>query len=120
MEFQLNREIDVRFIAPARWWKQAQWKLLEDYTSANGNVTVKKGFVSDGASIAWFLRWLFSPTGQYFGAAIVHDYIICSEKDWRKANREFRAELDALGIPGWRRRIMHLAVRCYSKLKGLS
>lgn len=111
-------EIVVSFIPPKRWFDRAKWRLVEEYTSHNSRVKVPIGFVSDGATIIWNLRWLFSPTGRYFGAAILHDYLIEVEGDWRKANREFEEEMIALGVPAWMRWTMVWAVEAWSAIKG--
>jgi hypothetical protein len=118
----MNRVIDrgvikVEFIPPTKWWKRATWKLLESYASGNGNVVAKVGFISDGASIPPGLTWLFSPTGRYFGAAIVHDYIIDNFDDWERANREFEQEIIYLGCPKWERVILVAAVEFWAWLK---
>lgn len=99
-------EIDVKFIPAEHWWKRAKWQLLTDYTSANGEVNVPTGFITDGASIPMFARSYFSPTGQYFGAAIVHDYIIRTTWDWSYGNDQFDREMIALSIPNWRKFII--------------
>ncbi len=113
-----NHEIVVSFIPPKHWWERAKWRLVEEYHSRNGNVRVPVGFVSDGASICWALRWLFSPTGRYFGAAIIHDYCIDVENDWRKANREFEAEMVNLGVSAWIRWTMVKAVELWAAGRG--
>ena len=51
--------------------------LLQDYIySINGyDITVFKGFVTDGASVPHSLQWLYNPFGKYIKAAIIHDYL---------------------------------------------
>jgi len=106
----------VKFIPADKWYKRAKWELKEEYMSANGRTKVPAGFVTDGASIPFFLRWLFSPTGRYFGAAIVHDYILVTAGDWKRANKEFEQELDALFIKRWRKGLMLAAVKAWGRL----
>lgn len=105
--------IKVEFIPPEKWWQRAKWRLLEDYVSQNSHVLVPTGFISDGASVPRLLNWLFLPTGRYFGAALIHDYVIYAEHDWTKANHEFENELDALNIPNWRNWMLKTAVKWY-------
>lgn len=109
----LKNDIKVEFIAPTRWWKRAKWKLLESYTSNNGKVTVPAGFVTDGASIPFVFRWLFSPTGKYFGAAIIHDYLLVSQQGWNRANAEFEFEMKFLCVSLWRRNLILGAVNLW-------
>lgn len=111
--------IDVRFIPPTTWYKRAKWELLSEYTSYNGNVNVPTGFVTDGASIPWVFRWRFSPTGKYFGAAIVHDYILVQEEGWSKANDEFEKELKALNVNILTRKVLIVAVNVWPTIKRL-
>lgn len=113
-----ENEVVVSFIPPNHWWNRANWKIHEEYISHNSNVRVPVGFISDGATIQWFLRWLFSPTGSYFPAAIIHDYIIVEENDWRRANREFRREMEALGVSWFTRAVLVSAVNAWAALKG--
>jgi len=103
----------VKFIPPEKWYKRAKWELMEDYTSVNQEVNVPAGFITDGASIPMFFRWIFSPTGKYFGAAIVHDYILVKEWNWQKANDQFDQEMKALGVKKWRRLLILSAVKIW-------
>jgi len=102
--------IKVKFIPAEKWWKRAQWELVEEYISADGEFTVPVGFITDGASIPYFARKVFPPTGKYFGAAILHDWLLQEYKDWDIANAAFKKELIASDIPKWRRVIVHQAV----------
>jgi len=102
-------DILVRFIPPQNWWQGPKWELLEDYQSANKEVIAKAGFISDGASIPIIFRLLFIPTGRYFGAAIIHDFVLynnceqpANKETWTRANKEFKAELKSLEIMRWR------------------
>lgn len=105
--------IIVKFIPAEKWYHNAMWELIEDYTSTNEAVNVPAGFKTDGATIPLFFRWIFSPTGRYFGAAIIHDYVLVAEWDWDKANDEFEKEMIALGVKGWRRFFILNAVKVW-------
>jgi len=93
-----------------------EYKLLEDITvDANGyEITIKKGFVFDGASIPQFL-WSFigSPfTGNYTLAALVHDALYRSNSFNRKnADKIFLALMKQDGVSFFKRRSMYLGVR---------
>jgi len=108
-----TNNIVVEFIPADHWWQPAKWKLKESYTSHNGEVRVPAGFITDGASIPWIFRRMFSPTGRYFGAAIIHDYILAKDWDWKNANHQFEVEMTALGIPGWRKSSILASVKLY-------
>lgn len=77
-------------------------------------ITVPSGFISDGASVPRIFWTLFSPFGEYFRAALVHDFL------YTGANRVYnRAESDRIfleamveaGVPFIRRRLIYRAVR---------
>jgi len=119
-------KIIVEFIPAPHWWKKSNWKLHKKYETANGHYVIPKGFVSDGASIPRALLRVFSPTGRYFGAAILHDYLLKnppiqvkanSSSHWQLANNEFKAELEALSIQKWRIAILVSGVRAWGWIK---
>lgn len=92
------------------------YKLLEDITVfANGyEITIKKDFVFDGASIPQFM-WSFigSPfTGDYTVAALVHDAVYRSNSFNRKnADKVFLALMKQDKVSFFKRRAMYLGVR---------
>ena len=106
--------IIVKFIPAMKWWKRPTWELQVSYTSFNKKVTAPTGFVTDGASIPLLLRIIFSPTGKYFGAAIVHDYIIVHEGNYPKAYTEMGDEMDALGIKPWRKFFLLTGIKSWN------
>lgn len=85
------------------------------YVSAeHGEIEVPAGFLSDGASVPRIFWTLFSPFGDYFGAALIHDW------GYTPANRRFdRATVDRIflaamkdaGVPWVRRSLIYRAVR---------
>jgi len=109
----MNNEIVVKFIPAVSWNKRAKWQLKKAYTSHNKKVKVPKDFITDGASIPFYARMFFSPTGIYFGAAIVHDYVLVTKLNWAEANIQFEAELDALKIAKWRKLFLLVSVKTW-------
>jgi hypothetical protein len=84
------------------------------YRSSRGEITVPVGFRTDGASVPRVFWNLFSPFGDYFGAAVVHDFL------YSPHNRRFsRTECDALfleamfnlGVGWFTRGLIYRAVR---------
>lgn len=76
-------------------------------------ITVPAGFVSDYASIPWFLRSIIPPWGRHGPAAVIHDYLyaICAGKlyaDWI-----FLRALKQSGCCMAKRWAMFLAVLCF-------
>ncbi len=110
----MDNLVVAKFIPADKWWRRAKWELTVSIISLNKKVVVPKGFVTDGASIPLWARMLFSPTGRYFSAAIIHDYIIVTEQNWNKANDQLEAELDLLNIKSWRKNLMLFGVRLWA------
>lgn len=120
----MNREIHntrdgihVEFIPADHWWKRTKWRLLKEYRSHNDKVVVPANFITDGASVPFLLRWRFNPTGKYFGAAIVHDYLLIETQDWELANRQFNEEMIALGVSDFDRKLMVFGIGMWSKIR---
>lgn len=81
-----------------------------------GLIEVPKGTLTDGASIPRIFWNILSPFGEYFAAALIHDYL------YSPANNRFtRAEADlilleamkALNVPAVKRVIIYRAVRLF-------
>jgi hypothetical protein len=88
------------------------------YVSSFGMISVPAGSETDGASVPRVFWNLFDPFGDYFGAAVIHDFL------YSPANDEFsRAESDLifkeamynLGIPWYRREVIYQAVRLFGR-----
>lgn len=110
-------EIIVKFIEPSRWWKNSKWELMKQYKSGNSNIKVPKGFITNGASIPFGFKSFFSPTGKYFGAAIVHDYMLKSGNTFKESNKEMLEEMKHLGVEKYRMCLIYGAVSIYGFFK---
>jgi hypothetical protein len=96
-------------------------RLLDDfrYISSYGVIKVPKGFVGDGASIPRPFWSIFSPfNGDYFEAALVHDYLYskASDVDYPTINRAeadeiFKEAMYNLGVGWLSRGTIYSAVR---------
>jgi len=116
----------VEHIPAESWTEPTQWRLLEDLTVLE--YTIPAGFVTDGASIPRLFYPIFTPTGRYFKAAILHDYMLQfndAEKYrekvgfWSLANLEFCRAMDDLGIRPWRRTLILLAVTLWGRMSSV-
>ena len=92
-----------------------RYKLLDDYSRCvySRCIIVKRGFVTDGASIPKWLWWLVgSPfTGNYTNAAIIHDALYASEAVNKSfADTMFLKIMEMDGVGWFRRNAMYLAV----------
>jgi len=103
-------------IRPDLFLEAPQWRLLEDLTIAGH--TIQAGFISDGLSIPWFLRSMFSPTGRGFRAAVLHDYLLQNSKLTRyECAKEFEKVLKESEVSLPIRKIYYLGVRVWDLTK---
>lgn len=78
-------------------------------------IIVPKGFVTDGASVPFFLWGFgFSPWGEYSKAAVLHDWLY-AQQDFTKleADNVFLEAMEALGVSEFKRNIMFKSVRWF-------
>jgi len=77
-------------------------------------VEVPEGFVSDGASVPKFLRWMYHPFGEYLRAAVVHDWFCVTQTiSSDEAAIVFKEAMKVCGVNAWRRRKMYWAVKYF-------
>jgi len=105
----------VEIILPRRTFEPTLYRLVSRLDLAG--VSVPIGFVTDGASVPRMLWWLFPPVGRYFLAAVVHDYLLVTKKDWRYANKKFHEALKEQGVAPWVRATLFSAVQVYQFVK---
>jgi hypothetical protein len=86
------------------------------YISSFGIIEVPAGTETDGASVPRAFWSIFDPFGEYFAAAVIHDFL------YSPGNIEFtRFESDVIfkeamynvGVPWYRREIIYQAVRIF-------
>lgn len=86
------------------------------YISSHGIIEVPAGFITDGASIPKFFWSVLSPFGDYFAAAVVHDYLYkkeCQLYTRKEADLIFKEAMFNLGVPWYRRDIIYQAVNLF-------
>lgn len=86
------------------------------YFSTLGTITVPSGFVTDGASIPRIFWNILSPFGDYFGPAVVHDFLYSvhnTEFDRGEADYIFIEAMTAAGVSWHKRTLIYSAVRCF-------
>ena len=99
------------------------WELTESFEyhvgkeGSNDKVEVLKGFKTDFASVPRPFWVIFPPDGQWTGAAVVHDFLYWTQARTRKeSDGIFLEAMGVLGVPYWKRKIMHRAVRSFGWL----
>lgn len=79
-------------------------------------ISVPVGFISDLASTPRFMWTIFPPLDRYSKAAILHDYMYkyaIASKEY--ADGVFLEAMEVLGVPGWKRISLYLAVRLFGR-----
>ncbi len=103
----------LEHIPAQKWWQPTMWRLLQDVTF--DICEVPAGFTFDGASIPRVLWWLFSPSGRYMKAALLHDYLIETQTVSRAQSAQmFYKEMEKLGVILWRRAAIYWGVCLYN------
>ena len=90
-----------------------QAALLWD-SKEEGKIVVQSGFVTDLASLPWFVMFMFKKLGKSQRAAVLHDYLYknrVNSKTW--ADRQFLEAMRLDGVKRWRRSTMWLAVSAF-------
>jgi hypothetical protein len=82
----------------------------------HGLITVPKNFITDGASIPRIFWPIMSPSGEYFEAAIIHDFLysLCGNKyqlTRKQADDIFNEGMKELGVKPRTRLTIYWAVR---------
>lgn len=75
---------------------------------------VPSGFVTDGFTLPWFVRWFHHPFGQGVEAAIVHDYEL--KRGNKNAHRWFKSLLRKRGVGKVKAGIMYFCVYTYQRV----
>ncbi len=77
---------------------------------------VHTGFVTDGFTLPWYLRWFHNPFGRGLEAAIWHDFALKVGRE--NPHREFYTLLVQAGVPKFKALPMLWAVTAYNKVLG--
>ncbi|MGH1371128.1 MAG: DUF1353 domain-containing protein [Cellvibrionaceae bacterium] len=108
-------KIKLTWNRPKRFWQRPVFTLDEPIEIAKHSVPV--GFKTDGASLPWLLRSVFSPMGPWFPAAALHDYLLTKDSYTRKmAAKAFYQAMGELGIWQCIRKPFYLGVRGWDRV----
>lgn len=93
-----------------------EWVLTRDlrWRDPLGNVVVvTRGTETDGASIPWYVKWLF-PETRIIAAGALHDELYRRTRPGRRyADMVFYEALVSLEIPAWRAWLAWVALRAF-------
>lgn len=86
------------------------------YIGTTDMVTVPAGFVTDGASVPRVFWNILQPFGEYFEAAIIHDYLYSPRNRFitrERADAIFLEAMKEVGVGWLTRRTIYRAVRLF-------
>jgi hypothetical protein len=89
------------------------------YVSSLGTITVPAGFVTDGASIPQAFWSILGPHGEYFPAALIHDYLYSDASTGffnttrKQSDDIFKEAMFNIGVAWPKREIIYRAVRLF-------
>lgn len=119
---------DPKFLRPLvlEYIDGHNWRVVNEFAYLSDLhpyiVQVPAGFTTDFASVPRFLWNIFSPTGSYGKAAVIHDYLYRTPHiaTKREADDIFNEAMQALGTGWWTRNTLYRAVRMFggSSYKG--
>jgi hypothetical protein len=120
-------EAESRVLGYDVWRVMNTFRFYPDASDKKTYVEVPEGFLSDGATVPRPFWWLLPPWGTYGQAAIVHDYLcetgkmVVADAEFAlrtraDAERIFKDSMLASGVPTWKKNVMYIAVRVFSKL----
>jgi len=88
------------------------WEVAEEYHY--GDIIIPKGFKTDLASIPRILWNICPPFGNYTTPAVIHDHAYTIKYNTKKeADKEFRENCKANGVPKWKANTFYYAVRLF-------
>jgi hypothetical protein len=93
-----------------------EWTLREPFVwdKAGDRIEAPAGTRTDFASTPRCLWWLYSPTGRWGRAAVLHDFMYRTGLRSRaEADAIFLEGMRVLGVPWHRRMVLYLAVRLF-------
>lgn len=86
------------------------------YISSYGIIEAPEGLITDGASVPRALWSVFDPFGEYFKAAVIHDFLYSPANilwDRWDSDAVFKEAMFNTGMPWHRREIIYRAVRMF-------
>ncbi|HHR3990228.1 TPA: DUF1353 domain-containing protein [Salmonella enterica] len=113
----------VRFTTPAilEMLDHFLWRVYEPFEfylsdDISDIISVPAGFITDFATIPRIFWTFMPPDGKYSKTAIIHNWIYDNALRTKKeADLILLDRMTVLGVPKWKRIVMHLAVRWFGR-----
>lgn len=85
--------------------------------SAAELIDVPIGFMTDFASVPWFVQWFIPKWGKYGNAAVIHDWLYWSQIYSREASDHILFEaMNVMQVDAFRKYFIFTAVRWFGQL----
>ncbi|WDS62026.1 hypothetical protein [Pseudomonas phage D6] len=110
------------------YWRVTQgFRYYIGHEGSDKYVDVPVGFLTDGASVPFFLQWLIPPRGEYSQACTLHDWL-CEHYeitqvingvptqvkiDREEIDRILYEAMRVLNVAAWRRNVIQVGVDAY-------
>lgn len=125
---QLEEDFRASRILDKRHWRVTEgFRYYIGHEGSDKYVDVPTGFLTDGASVPFFLQWLIPPLGEYSQACTLHDWL-CEHYeitqvingvptqvriDRKEIDRIFYEAMRVLEVSAWRRNVIQVGVDAY-------
>ncbi|RUP39335.1 MAG: DUF1353 domain-containing protein [Acinetobacter sp.] len=91
---------------------------LEWKTEDGETIIIEDGFITDLASIPFWLQWLVNPFDPLTApASVLHDWMLDKKMDQKKAAKEFYRRLLFDKFPRWKAMLYYAAVYVFIRTK---
>jgi hypothetical protein len=114
----MSRFTEVLLVSPLDDGKT--WALMRNFGYAIGNeqsedvIEVPIGFLTDFASVPFFLQWFIPKWGKYGNAAIIHDWLYwCQERPRAEADSVFREAMGVMEVGPFKKSLIFWGVRIF-------
>lgn len=122
----MSRFITILVVSPLEDGKT--WALMQELRYVYGNepeaqrsIVVSTGFLTDFASVPWFVQWVIPKWGKYGNPAVIHDWLYWTQVTTRKeADDIFLDAMNVTGVGCLRKYAIYFAVRfcgCWAWLR---
>jgi len=105
----------VNIIKPSSIFGCAKYELLNDEVILG--IKVKKGFITDGATVPRLMWPLFPPISVYLEATVLHDYLLTHGINRYRCDCLFKRAMKAYGARNWVASAMFMGVVMFGFIK---
>ena len=109
---KLHKELELMSISGTKYFKVIKNTFF--YSSIAGIISIKKGQLTDLATIPWFARWLYSRSGPHKDAAIIHDTMLSQGYTRTLSDLVFREALQDSNVSALHVSILYSFVKFYT------